>query len=142
MSVQHHHPRRLPVDIDYGKFAKELAQAQYYIGLLQGSQKTLHNSIHLIGPLVAKEAAVSSKIEGTQSTSTDIYLYAAGGKPNYTDTPVVSNYRTAMYEAIYAISSRNKITKHLINSLHATLLDGVKHSGRLGCCTAVIRSGI
>lgn len=132
MSVQHHHPKRLPVDIDYGKFAKELAQAQYYIGLLQGSQKTLHNSIHLIGPLVAKEAAVSSKIEGTQSTSTDIYLYAAGGKPNYTDTPVVSNYRTAMYEAIYAISSRNKITKHLINSLHATLLDGVKHSGRLG----------
>ena len=30
--------------------------------------------MHLIGPLVAREAAVSSKIEGTQSTSSDIYI--------------------------------------------------------------------
>lgn len=132
MTVKHHMPQYFPIDLDYGQFARELAQAQYAIGLLQGSQKMLHNSWHLIGPLVAKEAAVSSKIEGTQSTSKDVYVYAAGGAATHDDTPVVSNYRTAMYEAIDAISSRKKITKALVKSLHKTLLTGVRYKGKLG----------
>src|SRR3712207_6656843 len=101
MPIQHHHPATLPPRLDYGVFAKELAEAQYAIGLIQGSQGKLHNAMHLIGPLVAKEAAVSSKIEGTQSTSSDIYIFDAGGQPTYSNTPVVSNYRTAMLNAIY-----------------------------------------
>lgn len=132
MSVKHHMPQYFPVTLDYGQFARELAEAQYAIGLLQGSQKILRNSMHLIGPLVAKEAEVSSKIEGTQSTSTDVFLYAAGGKATHEDTPVVSNYRTAMFEAIDAISGRHKITKGLIKSLHKTLLTGVRYKGKLG----------
>lgn len=132
MSVKYHMPDYLPAKLDYGLFARELAEAQYAIGLLQGSQKTLHNSSHLIGPLVAKEAEVSSKIEGTQSTSEDIFLYAAGGQATHADTPVVSNYRTAMFETIDAITSRHKITKSLIKSLHKTLLTGVRYKGKLG----------
>src|SRR5271154_37118 len=103
MPVKHHHPANLPARLDYGVFAKELAEAQYAIGLLQGSQGRLQNVMHLIGPLVAKEAAVSSKIEGTQSTSSDIYLFDAGGQPAHTDTPVVSNYRAAMLDAIHDV---------------------------------------
>lgn len=132
MKVIHHQPKYLPIDLDYGQFARELAKAQYAIGLLQGSQKTLHNAHHLIGPLVAKEAEVSSKIEGTQSTSKDVYVYAAGGKATHTDTPVVSNYRSAMYDAIDAVGDKKKITKHLIKSLHSTLLTGVRYKGKLG----------
>lgn len=132
MPVKHHQPAYLPIQLDYGQFAKELARAQYAIGLLQGSQKTLHNALHLIGPLLAKEAEVSSKIEGTQSTSKDVYLYAAGGKARHEDTPVVSNYRTAMYQAITGVSNRKKITKHLIKSLHSTLLAGGRYKGILG----------
>ncbi|MCA9342870.1 Fic family protein [Candidatus Saccharibacteria bacterium] len=131
-SVIHHHPKYLPVKLDYGIFARELAEAQYAIGLLQGSQKTLHNALHLIGPLVAKEAEVSSKIEGTQSTSKDVFVYAAGGRAMHTDTPVVSNYRSAMYDAIFAIQARKKITKHLMMSLHSKLLKGVRYKGKLG----------
>jgi Fic family protein len=88
--------------------------------------------MRLIGPLVAKEAAVSSKIEGTQSDSSDIYVFDAGGKPAYSDTPVVSNYRTAMLDAIQSLKEGNKLTPHLIKSLHAALLKGVRHSGTLG----------
>lgn len=132
MSVSHHQPKYLPIDLDYGLFARELADAQYAVGLLQGSQKTLHNSSNLIGPLVAKEAEVSSKIEGTQSTSKDVFVYAAGGKALHSDTPVVSNYRSAMFDAINAIQGRKKITKHLIKSLHSTLLTGVRYKGKLG----------
>ena len=132
MTVKHHPPAFLPPALDYGKFAKELAQAQYAIGLLQGSQKTLQNAMHLIGPLIAKEAEVSSKIEGTQSTSTDIYMYDAGGKPKHSDTPVVSNYRSAMLDAISAVTRQKRITKHLIKALHKRLLTGVRYKGKLG----------
>jgi len=132
MSIQHHHPDMLPPNLDYGIFAKELAEAQYSIGLLQGSQGRIQNAMHLIGPLVAREAAVSSKIEGTQSTSSDIYIYDAGGQPTYLDTPVVSNYRTAMLDAIHSLKSGNNLTAHLIKSLHGTLLKDVRHKGTIG----------
>ncbi len=132
MPITHHHPEYLPANLDYGQFARELAQAQYAIGLLQGAQGRLQNAMHLIGPLVAKEAAVSSKIEGTQSDSSDIYVFDAGGRPAYSDTPVVSNYRTAMLDAIQTLEEGKKLTPHLIKSLHATLLKGVRHNGTLG----------
>lgn len=128
----HHNPQFLPIDLNYGLFAKELAQAQYAIGLLQGSQDRLHNAMHLIGPLVAMEAAVSSKIEGTQSTSSDVYVFAAGGQPAHHDTPVVSNYRTAMFAAIEEIQDGGSINNHLIKSLHQILLKDVRHKGILG----------
>lgn len=131
-NVQHHHPKHLPVSLDYGKFAKELAEAQYAIGLLQGSQARLKNAMHLIGPLVAMEAAVSSKIEGTKSTSSDIYVYDAGGKPKHNDTPVVSNYRDAMTDAIMGITRGEKLSMHMIKSLHYTLLKDVRYKGKLG----------
>lgn len=132
MSVVHHHPKYLPAALDYGKFAKELAEAQYALGLLQGSLGRLQNPMHLIGPLVAKEAAVSSKIEGTQSNSSDIYLYDAGGRPAYQDTPVVSNYRTSMMAAIQAIKDGQPLSIGLIKSLHEILLRDVRHKGLLG----------
>lgn len=130
--TKHHHPDNLPPSLNYGIFAKELAAAQYAIGLLQGSQGRLHNAMHLIGPLVAKEAAVSSKIEGTQSTSSDIYIFDAGGQPTHSDTPVVSNYRTAMLDAIHNLKRGQKLSAHLIKSLHGTLLKNVRHKGVIG----------
>ncbi len=132
MPVKHHLPKHLPPKLEYGEFAKELAKATYQIGLLQGSQARLLNATHLIGPLVAKEAAVSSKIEGTQSTSSDVYIYDAGGKPKYSDTPVVSNYRAAMLNAVSSIKTGRNLTNSLIKSLHATLLKNVRHKGVLG----------
>ena len=132
MSVKHHLPEHLPPKLNYGEFAKELARATYQIGLLQGSQARLQNASHLIGPLVAKEAAVSSKIEGTQSTSSDIYIYDAGGKPPHSDTPVVSNYRSAMLDAVTSIKTGRNLTSSLIKSLHSTLLKNVRHKGVLG----------
>lgn len=130
--IRHHHPVHLPVELDYGKFARELAEAQYALGLLQGSLGRLQNPMHLIGPLVAKEAAVSSKIEGTQSNSSDVYLYDAGGRPAYQDTPVVSNYRTSMMAAIRAIKDGQQLSIGLIKSLHGVLLKSVRHKGLLG----------
>lgn len=130
--VKHHRPKKLPANLDYGVFAKELADAQYSIGLLEGSQRNLQNPSLLIAPLSAKEAAVSSRIEGTQSTASDIFVYEAGGEPKYPDTPEVVNYRQAMNHAITEIKKGRELSTHFVKTLHNVLLKGTRHKGELG----------
>lgn len=135
MTIKHHQPaflKNLKSELNYNQFAGEYGQAVYSLGLLEGSQKNLKNPDLLISPLSAKEAAVSSKIEGTVSTASDIFLYEAGGKPRESDTVQVANYRTAMRDAANELKRRGKITSHLMESLHATLLRGTGHKGNLG----------
>ena len=135
MKTQHHKPDFLKTsksELNYSQFAEEYEQAIYSLGLLEGSQKNLQNPDLLISPLSAKEAAVSSKIEGTVSTVSDVFLYEAGGKPDELDTIQVVNYRRAMQYAIDELKAGRKITSHLIESLHATLFKGVGHKGNFG----------
>ena len=71
-----HNPAFLPFKFDYAKITKTLASAQYSLGRLDGKQGNLHlNADLLIAPLSAKEATVSSKIEGTQSTLKHLILH-------------------------------------------------------------------
>ena len=130
--VQHHHPAYLPPDIDIALVYKEMGKALSALGHLEGSQEKLRNATHLISPLIAKEAEVSSKIEGTQSSSSDIYVYAAGGKAAFKDTPIVSNYRTAMNTAIRQLTEGHGLSMFMIRSLHSQLLTGVPYKGVLG----------
>lgn len=135
MAKTPHHPEKLlnlGLSLDYNKFAKELADAQYSLGLLQGLQKKLQNSSLLISPLTAKEAAVSSSIEGTQSTVSDVFLYEAGGQPRHSDAMQVANYRMAMNFAIDELKKGRQISLHLIKTLHQILLKNVRHKGKLG----------
>ena len=118
--------------LDYNKFHKELSDAQYKLGLLQGSQHELGNARLLISPLTAKEATVSSRIEGTQSTVSDVFLLEAGGVPQNSDTIQVKNYRYAMTFAIDELKKGRKISAYFIKTLHQLLLNGVRHKGRLG----------
>ncbi|MFQ5450784.1 MAG: Fic family protein [Nitrospinaceae bacterium] len=133
--MEHHKPAFLDVsktELNYSLFAKEYEHAIYSLGLLEGSQKNLQNPDLLISPLSAKEATVSSKIEGTVSTVSDVFLYEAGGKPGDLDALQVVNYRRAIRNATDELKRGRKITSHLIESLHATLLQGVRHKAKLG----------
>jgi len=135
MNSPHHKPLLLNVsktNLDYNAFAEEYAHAKYALGLLEGSQKKLQNPTLLISPLTAKEATVSSKIEGTVSTVSDVFIYEAGGKHKDLDAAQVANYRTAMHHAIGELEQKRGISSHLIKSLHATLLGRVRHQGALG----------
>ncbi|MCL5091062.1 MAG: Fic family protein [Patescibacteria group bacterium] len=132
MSVQYNHPNKFPISLNYGLFAKELADAQYSLGLLEGLQRKLQNSALLIAPLTAKEATVSSKIEGTQSTASDVFLFEAGGEPRYRDTAEVSNYRKAMTFAMEELKENSIFSQHFLKSAHSLLLQGVRHRGKVG----------
>lgn len=115
--------------LDYNKLEKELSKAEYALGLLEGSQKKLPNPGLLISPLTAKEAATSSKIEGTQSDVADVFMYEAGGKTKHADTKEVVNYRQAMRVAMKETEKGRPVSSHLIQTLHAGLLNGVRHKG-------------
>jgi len=135
MAIKHHNPVKLSregLKLDYNEFASELADAEYSLGLLEGSQKKLHNAELLISPLTAKEAAVSSKIEGTQSTVSDVFLHEAVGTTRYSDIAEVANYRTAMQFAIKELGDKKILSKHLIRSMHQILLKNTRHKGALG----------
>lgn len=135
MDIKFSKPGKLSVTefkLDYNKFFKELSIAQYSLGLLEGSQRKLHNPGLLISPLTAKEATVSSKIEGTQSSVADVFLYEAGGIPQYADTKQVLNYREAMNFAMSEIKKGRPLTIHLVKTIHTILLEAVRHKGELG----------
>jgi Fic family protein len=135
MNTKFHKPNHLPISgcsLDFNKFSEELENAQFALGLLEGSQKKLHNPSLLISPLTAKEATVSSKIEGTISTVSDVLLFDAGGEAKHSDTKQVSNYRMAMTYAIKQLKDSRPLTPHLIKTLHGILLKDVRCKGPLG----------
>jgi Fic family protein len=114
-------PKKLPVEVDVGKFATELAEASFELGKLDGLQRDLPNSSLLIAPLTTKEATVSSKIEGTRSTVSDVFLYEAIEQSKYDDTIEVVNYKKAMIWAMEELK-RRKLNTYFIKELHSILL--------------------
>ncbi len=136
----YHQPEYLPltgISLDANVFIKEKSEAEYDLGQLQGSGgeghgKRFFNPKLLISPLSAKEATLSSRIEGTISTISDVYKYEAGETPQYSGTAEVVNYRRAISEAILDVQNGGRINKNYLKRIHKTLLTGVRHKGVLG----------
>ena len=125
-------PPKLPVKLDFNFFAKELADASFELGKLDGLQRDLPNPSLLIAPLTTKEATVSSKIEGTKSTVSDVFMYEALEESKYDDTIEVSNYKRAMIWAMEELKYR-KFNLAFIKELHSILLEksrGEKYKGQ------------
>ena len=91
-----YHPLKLPVELNPTKFYRELVSASLEIGNLNGLCQNLPNPKILIAPLITKEATISSRIEGTRSTVSDVLKYEAGGEAKYEDTREVANYKRAV----------------------------------------------
>jgi Fic family protein len=120
-----YHPPKLPVKLDPSKFYLELANASLELGNLNGLCQNLPNPSLLITPLLTKEATISSKIEGTRSTVSDVLKFEATGIPKYDDTIEVSNYKKAMMMAIEGLKNR-KLDLNFIKSLHQILLENTR----------------
>jgi Fic family protein len=120
-----YHPPKLPVKLDPSKFYLELANASLELGNLNGLCQNLPNPSLLIAPLLTKEATISSKIEGTRSTVSDVLKFEATGIPKYDDTIEVSNYKKAMMMAIEGLKNR-KLDLNFIKTLHQILLENTR----------------
>jgi Fic family protein len=97
------------------------------VGNLEGLCRLLPNPYLLSGAYVRREAVLSSRIEGTQSTQPDLYLFEIDAKssPRPEDIQEVQNYVKALD---YAVARRQTLPLSLrfIRELHGILMQGVR----------------
>ena len=124
-------PARLPPDPPL-RFTPELQRlsesAGRAVGRLEGVSASLEPD-RLLYMYVRKEAVLSSAIEGTQSTLTDLLRFEAAAVPG---TPVddvreVSHYVAALQHGIKRIrSGKLPLSLRLIREIHGVLMKGAR----------------
>lgn len=126
--------RKLPFDkeIDYNKITKKMISASSSVSKLDGMLEEENISRELfINPLTKKEAVLSSKIEGTQATLTEILeLEADDGKTElkrkYDDFIEITNYNKAIEYAEKEVSEKDRIPLWMLRNIHKLLLSGAR----------------
>jgi len=103
-------------------------QAALALGRLDGISALLPHPGIFLYAYVRKEAVVSSQIEGTQSSLSDLLLYeldAAPGVP-IADVNEVSNYVAALDHGLKRLREGFPLSLRLIKEIHTILMSGVR----------------
>ena len=112
-------PRELPLSAEV---VYALDEANRAVGTLVGVAETLANTQLLINPLMRREAVLSSRIEGTVSSLSDLFEYEADRRPRG-DVVEVHNYLQALEEGLRLMREENlPISMRLMNTAHAVLM--------------------
>lgn len=121
-------PRPLPPDIELTMaLVKELSEADRSLSELAGIARMLPNPHLLIGPFIRREAVLSSRIEGTQASLSDLFFFEAVAKheKEVPDVREVSNYVRAI-EYGQRRSKDLPVCLRLIREIHEKLMGGVR----------------
>lgn len=123
-------PPNLPPNppIDLNTFAASIAQANLALGRLDGVTSILPSPSLFIFMYVRKEALLSSQIEGTQSSLSDLLLFEADEIPlvPLDDVEEVSSYIAALEHGLKRMREGFPLSLRLIREMHGILL----HTGR------------
>lgn len=117
-------PPRPPLAIDAG-LQEKLDRANRAVGRLDGISAVLPDPALFLYFYVRKEALLSSQIEGTQSSISDLLLYEGEQTPSagLDDVREVSNYVAAMYHGLNRMQKDGfPLSLRLIREMHAILL--------------------
>jgi Fic family protein len=122
-------PPRLHLD---WALAARLERATHAIGALAGVARTLPNPHLLINPFIRREAVLSSRIEGTRSTLSDLVLFEAGGPSasGLEDVREVANYVTALEYGRRRLAEL-PLSLRLIREMHRELMRGVRGENQM-----------
>lgn len=122
-------PAPLPPKLQYDAgLTLALSRADTALSELAGLGRALPNPHLLITPYIRREAVLSSRIEGTRSSLSDILLDEAGEEAAYgktADIHEVRNYVTALEYGIRRLKSL-PLSSRLVCELHARLMKGVR----------------
>ncbi|MYD96717.1 MAG: Fic family protein [Gammaproteobacteria bacterium] len=108
-----------------------LEGANRAIGRLQGVSSVLPGTPLFLYMYVRKEALLSSQIEGTQSSLSDLLLHEdrdAPGAPVDADVEEVSNYVNALNHGLDRLDEGLPVSVRLVRELHEVLLRGGRGS--------------
>lgn len=134
-------PKPLPPipPIEMERLYPLLDQANVALGRLDGLSIILPDPSLFLYMYIRKEAVLSSQIEGTQSSLSDLLLYEnneVAGVPNQ-DVVEVSNYVAAMEHGLKRIQGGFPLSLRLIREMHEVLLSkgrgSSKQSGDFRC---------
>jgi Fic family protein len=106
---------------------KDLSAADRALSELAGVARTLPNPHLLIGPFLRREAVLSSRIEGTQASFSDLLFFEAAqlGEKEVPDVREVSNYVQALEYGLARLATL-PVSLRLIREIHQRLMAGVR----------------
>ena len=125
-------PNPLPPPIEYDRETVELlSDADRGLGRLAGIGQLLPNPHLLITPYIRREAVLSSRIEGTQASLSDLLYFEAAEKepPRAPDVHEVRNYVRAMEYGLKRLE-KLPLSLRLVREIHAQLMEGVRGAER------------
>jgi Fic family protein len=121
-------PRTLPLDT---RTILALSEADSALGHLQGLGHLIRDPELLLGPYLTREAIASSRIEGTETSLSEVLQAEASDSPTQSeDVAEVERYIAANRAALRLLHEL-PITQRLIKQVHARLLDGVRGQEKL-----------
>ena len=116
-------PPKPPVVLD-GSLQKALESAVLALGRLDGVAKLLPDEELFLYAYVRKEAVLSSQIEGTQSSLSDLLLFELEQAPGVPleDVREVSNYVAALEHGLRRLREGFPLSNRLIREIHGVLM--------------------
>ncbi|MDP9190791.1 MAG: Fic family protein [Acidobacteriota bacterium] len=116
-----------------GELQTRLERATLALGRLDGVGALLPDRTLFLYSYVRKEAVLSSQIEGTQSSLSDLLLFELDEAPGVPldDVTEVSNYVAALEHGLARIDGGFPLTKRLLREIHEVLLSRGRGSGKL-----------
>ena len=120
-------PNRLPPELPWTpSIVSLLSRADRALGELSGIGRALPNPHLLILPFARREAVLSSRIEGTQASLSDLYAFEAAPKAEETgDVREVFNYVQALEFGLSRLKDL-PVSLQLIREIHEKLMHGVR----------------
>ncbi|HVQ92618.1 MAG TPA: Fic family protein [Mycobacteriales bacterium] len=120
-------PPPLPPQVELDRtLVSALSEADRAVGLLAGAGQVVPNPYLLSHALLRREAVLSSRIEGTQATLSDLVMFEVEpDRPQVEDVREVANYVRAMEDAL-APDRPLPLCLRLFRDIHRTLLTGVR----------------
>ena len=97
-------PHALPIrDLDWEKLARSISGASSAVSLYNGRLKSIRNPHILLPSIMVQEAVLSSRIEGTQASLSEVFRFDAGELYSETkrlDIEEIKNYSKALLHAV------------------------------------------
>ena len=127
-------PSKLPPvpPLDLAKLYPYLEKATLALAELNSIHKSIPNTTLFIYMYVRKEALLSSQIEGTQSSFSDLILFEHDQKPavSLEDVEEVSNYVKAIIYGLDRLKQDFPLSLRLLREIHDVLLAGGRGAGK------------
>ncbi len=116
-------PPQPPLDLS-GSLQQMLEAALLALGRLDGVTTLLPDQTLFLYTYVRKEAVLSSQIEGTQSSLSDLLLFELEEAPGVplNDVVEVSNYVAALEHGLHRLKEGFPLSNRLLREIHCVLL--------------------